>query len=88
MIITWIVIDILALLTFGIAVVYAQKNFRMTQMTSSVWDFVVLIGGFGSMWAAAWVFSLRVIADMFFVLIVGLSLALLLLSSQESLKPI
>lgn len=84
----WLIIDIVALLTFGIAVVYAQKNFHTTQMTSSVWDFVVLIGGFGSMWATAWIFGLRLIADMFFVLIVGLSLALLLLSSQDSVKPV
>ena len=80
--------DIAALLFFALALYYSRQNFSYSAATSSLWDFVVLINGFGIFWSAALFLGLLHVAEIFYFGIIILIISLGLLSSQENLKPI
>ncbi len=73
---------------FLTALLYARRNFRLSYMTSSIWDFVVLINGFGFFWGLSILIGFEHIAELFYIGILIFIVSLGLLSSQENLKPI
>lgn len=83
-----LILDSIAFLFFIAALYYSRANFHYSSKTSSLWDFVVLINGFGTLWSVFWILNFPHVAELFYIGIVILIVSLGLLSSQENLKPI